>query len=302
MHFCTLATSAKDCIRPTSAWPLWKQSRFHSRLARKPARVSAKFTLDYGLRFSWFQPQYDARNQVAIFDPGSYDPSKAVRLYMPAVGGGAYDPASPATIVDGSLTGTIVPGSGDRLNGMRFASDGYYRGGWQDRGLMLEPRFDFAYAPGGLIDSDRADRDWELNTHPAPRSPRALARRHSADAGFAQARTVRAHYEALLARHEYERRSPELVDANKVKIAACKVDGIFREYMLGIPDIIQTWLLAYRQEHGRGPQEQEVYSILSLEIRNAPTESVVDVTLDAVSFELPPVDPWVMHTPEDEQT
>jgi hypothetical protein len=109
-------------------------------------KVNQRLTLDYGMRFAWYQPQYDDRNQLAIFDPGSYDPSKAVRLYMPAVGGGAFDPANPSAIVDGGLTGTIVPGSGNLLNGMRFASQGYYNGGWQDRGVMLEPRFGFAYA------------------------------------------------------------------------------------------------------------------------------------------------------------
>ena len=58
-------------------------------------KMTPRFTLDYGMRFAWYQPQYDERNQLAIFDPASYDPSKAVRLYLPAVGGGAYDPANP---------------------------------------------------------------------------------------------------------------------------------------------------------------------------------------------------------------
>ncbi|MFB3903257.1 MAG: carboxypeptidase regulatory-like domain-containing protein [Acidobacteriota bacterium] len=109
-------------------------------------RITPRLTLDYGLRFAWFQPQYDARDQLAIFDPASYEPAKAVRLYMPAVGGGAYDPAQPDIILDGRLVGTIVPGSGDPLNGMRFASGGYFRGGWDDRGLMVQPRLGFAYA------------------------------------------------------------------------------------------------------------------------------------------------------------
>ena len=32
---------------------------------------------------------------------------------------------------------------------MRFASDGYYKGGWKDRGVMPEPRVGFAYALTG---------------------------------------------------------------------------------------------------------------------------------------------------------
>src|SRR4029453_18522417 len=68
---------------------------------------------------------------------------------MPAVGGGGFDPANPDIRVDGNLTGTVIPGSGDLLNGMQFASDGYYQGGWKDRGLMPEPRVGFAYALTG---------------------------------------------------------------------------------------------------------------------------------------------------------
>jgi hypothetical protein len=108
-------------------------------------KVTPRFTFDYGVRLPWYQPQYDAKKQLAIFDPASYDPTKAVRLYMPAVGGGSFDPANPGTILDGNLVGTVVPTSGDLLNGMRFASQGYSQGGWDDRGVMPEPRLGFAY-------------------------------------------------------------------------------------------------------------------------------------------------------------
>ncbi len=112
-------------------------------------KLTRRLTLDYGVRLAWYQPQYDARNQLAIFDPASYDRSKAVRLYLPAMGGGAYDPANPGTTIDGNLAGTVVAGSGNLLNGMQFASKRYFRGGWADRGIMPEPRFGFAYALTG---------------------------------------------------------------------------------------------------------------------------------------------------------
>ncbi len=108
-------------------------------------KLTPRLTLDYGMRFAWYQPQYDKENQLAVFDPESYDPAQAVRLYRPAVGGGAFDPANPGVIVDGSLAGTVVPNSGNLLNGMQFASDGYFKGGWDDRGVMPEPRVGFAY-------------------------------------------------------------------------------------------------------------------------------------------------------------
>ena len=112
-------------------------------------KLTPRLTLDFGARFAWYQPQYDERNQLAIFDPASYDPSQAVRLYMPAVGGGAYDPANPGAILSGNLVGTVVPSSGNLLNGVQFASKGYFRGGWEDRGVMPEPRLGFAYALTG---------------------------------------------------------------------------------------------------------------------------------------------------------
>ena len=111
-------------------------------------KATSRLTLDYGMRFVWIPPQYDAKNQIAIFNPSLYDPAKAVRLYTPAVGGGVYDPANPSTIIpdpNGVLLGTIVPGSGDLTNGMGFASSGYPKGGWTSSGLIPEPRFGFAY-------------------------------------------------------------------------------------------------------------------------------------------------------------
>src|SRR6266567_149720 len=62
-------------------------------------KITSRLTLDYGMRFAWIPPQYDAKNQVAIFNPSLYDPAKAVRLYTPAVGGGVYDPANPGTVL-----------------------------------------------------------------------------------------------------------------------------------------------------------------------------------------------------------
>jgi len=88
-------------------------------------KVTPRLTLDYGMRFAWIPPQYDAKNQIALFDPSAYDPTKAV------------------TIDSG---GNIVPGSGDPLDGMRYTKSGQIPdGGWNSRGIMPEPRLGFAY-------------------------------------------------------------------------------------------------------------------------------------------------------------
>jgi len=74
---------------------------------------------------SWIPPQYDARNQIALFDPTLYDSSKVVSV---------------------DTGGNIIQNSGNRPEGMRFVSDGSLpKGGWNDRGIMPELRFGFAY-------------------------------------------------------------------------------------------------------------------------------------------------------------
>ena len=36
-------------------------------------RVNKKLTLDYGMRFYWIQPQYDAALQTSSFNPALYN-------------------------------------------------------------------------------------------------------------------------------------------------------------------------------------------------------------------------------------
>jgi hypothetical protein len=90
-------------------------------------KVTPRLTLDYGMRFAWIPPQYDANNQVALFDPSSYNPANAVTI----------DPES------GNI---IAADGGDPLNGMKFTkSNQIPTGGWNSRGIMPEPRLGFAY-------------------------------------------------------------------------------------------------------------------------------------------------------------
>ncbi|MGH9837898.1 MAG: carboxypeptidase regulatory-like domain-containing protein [Blastocatellia bacterium] len=126
-------------------------------------RVNDRLVLDLGLRLSWYQPQYDARSQASFFNPGLYDPGKAVRLYTPVcvsfnANGGcanrrAIDPVllkpgllpNASNTLPGHLIGLVVPGSGDLSNGFARAGQGYPRGGIDGRGVQWGPRFGFAY-------------------------------------------------------------------------------------------------------------------------------------------------------------
>jgi hypothetical protein len=89
-------------------------------------KASSRLTLDFGMRFAWIPPQFDANNQIALFDPSSYNPANAVTI---------------------DSNGNIVPeDGGDPLNGMRYTKNGEIpTGGWNSRGIMPEPRIGFAY-------------------------------------------------------------------------------------------------------------------------------------------------------------
>jgi len=112
----------QSSARPTGYFR-YNQVEFY---AQDTWQISPRLTLDYGMRFVYIPPQYDSKNQIGLFTPSAYNPAAAV------------------TIDNG---GNIVPGTGDRLNGMTFASNGTLpKGGWNSRGIMYEPRIGASYS------------------------------------------------------------------------------------------------------------------------------------------------------------
>ncbi|MFZ0684017.1 MAG: carboxypeptidase regulatory-like domain-containing protein [Terriglobales bacterium] len=90
-------------------------------------KVTQRFTLDYGMRFAWIPPQYDAANQVALFNPSAYIPADAVTI-------------------DYNSGAIINADGGNPLNGMQYVKNHQLpAGGWGSRGIMPEPRLGFAY-------------------------------------------------------------------------------------------------------------------------------------------------------------
>lgn len=88
-------------------------------------QVSPRLTLDYGIRFVYIPPQYDAKNQIALFTPSAYQAGSAVQV----------DPS-----------GNVIPNTGNILNGMTYANNGTLpKGGWNSQGIMPEPRVGFAW-------------------------------------------------------------------------------------------------------------------------------------------------------------
>lgn len=112
-------------------------------------KVSRRLTLDYGIRFYWIQPQYDAALQTSTFLPEKFDVSKEVRLYRPAFDTDgktkiALDPVTgerrPATDI-----GKIVTNSGNFLNGVALAGKDVNKYLVMDRGIQYSPRAGFAF-------------------------------------------------------------------------------------------------------------------------------------------------------------
>jgi hypothetical protein len=115
-------------------------------------RVTPKFTLSYGMRFYWVQPQYDKNNLTSTFDPSYYNPATAVRLYQRAFDSKkntiASDPATGQTMPAYAI-GKIVPNSGDPMDGIRIAGKDINRYLQKGSGILYSPRLGFSYQMGG---------------------------------------------------------------------------------------------------------------------------------------------------------
>jgi hypothetical protein len=93
-------------------------------------RVNRKVTLDFGLRMVYMGPTFVEGQEVAYFDPSTWDPARAPRLYEPVCANGAALCSGSQRVARNPLTGQIlnntfigklVDGSGDFYNGMVVA-------------------------------------------------------------------------------------------------------------------------------------------------------------------------------------
>ena len=116
-------------------------------------KVSRKLTLDFGMRFSWYQQFHNYNNQMAGFVPSLYDPSQAVQLIRPAIVNGARAGVNPITgaTYSSALIGFIAPGAGNPTDGMILTAQNpsYPRALVNDFGPLAAPRIGFAYDPFG---------------------------------------------------------------------------------------------------------------------------------------------------------
>jgi hypothetical protein len=113
-------------------------------------KVTPRVTFDYGLRGSWYQPQYDASLQASTFVLANYNPAQAPMLFQPAINPAnnqrsAYNPLSGA-YYNAADIGLEIPGTGNPYDGICQASKGgcnkYLM---KDRGEQWGPRAGMAW-------------------------------------------------------------------------------------------------------------------------------------------------------------
>jgi hypothetical protein len=121
--------------------------------------------------------------------------------------------------------------------------------------------------PNGQIDSEIADAEWTRNTQ--TQAPPVDRRGQPEEDGevfgasqYTKARAVREHYQARLAKIDYEERIAKLVSGQEVQVAAYNKFRQFRDAMINIPDRLAAMLAAETVE-------ATVHALLTAEIRKA---------------------------------
>ncbi len=128
------------------AIPTWRYSNVEWYL-QDNWKLLGNLTLDYGVRFYYLTPQYDASQMASNWLPDEWNASKAVRLYQPAVVGGArvgYDVVT-STTVPSAFIGRVVPASGDPFNGALQAGQGISETLTDGSKFRVSPRAGLAY-------------------------------------------------------------------------------------------------------------------------------------------------------------
>ena len=104
-------------------------------------QTNSRVTVDYGARFLYYSPYNRPDGQVSNFDPSTYDPKQAPRLYQPALINGArvaFDPVTGQSL-NPIFIGAYVPGTGNEANGLVKETDPGVPGGFRK---ILKPQIE----------------------------------------------------------------------------------------------------------------------------------------------------------------
>ncbi len=124
-------------------------------------KVNDKLTLDYGLRLVRQQPQYDSLGQASNFLPEKWSGGQAPVLYVAGCvngvtpcSGANRQAMNPLTgqllgVLSAAAIGTIVPNTGDPLNGVFLSGEGISKTTYTYPLLRVGPRFGMAYDLSG---------------------------------------------------------------------------------------------------------------------------------------------------------
>jgi hypothetical protein len=124
-------------------------------------KVNPRMTMDYGVRFTRQQPQYDQFGQMSNFFPEEWALGSAPVLYIAGCNNGAtvctgnarnaMDPrtgqilTAPGAANTAAAIGTVIPGSGNLTNGIHKAGEGIADTSYTWPTLVAAPRFGMAY-------------------------------------------------------------------------------------------------------------------------------------------------------------
>lgn len=111
-------------------------------------RARPRLTFDWGVRFYWIQPQYDAALQTSNFFPNQWDPNQTPRLYWPAFDSNGQKVGR--DLVTGQTVpmykiGTLVPNSGNLFNGILQPSQSANKYLIRAPGILPGPRVGLTY-------------------------------------------------------------------------------------------------------------------------------------------------------------
>ena len=159
-------------------------------------KVTSRLTLDYGMRASWYQPQYDAGGHASSFELSDWNPKEAPRLYIPAINPAngvrsAYDSVANVYLPANDIS-LLIPGSGNFTNGICTQGGCVNKYLEKDRGPQWGPRFGLAWdvtgksnvviRTGGGIYYDRIQGNRTFDTVTSPPEAFSVA----VNNGFAQ--------------------------------------------------------------------------------------------------------------------